>query len=291
MPLAHLRLRVPMPELPEVQTIVADLLAAGLRGATVTNVAVHWPRTVADLGCREFADRLSGRRINAIRRRAKFIVFDFAPDLHLLVHLRMSGRLLLVAGGGKRAAHQHVILGLDDGRELRFHDPRKFGRMYLVADTTERLGRLGPEPLARAFTARRLAEGLRGRQRALKPLLLDQSFLAGLGNIYVDEALWDARLHPCRKAAALAANEITALHRAIRKVLRRGLRNNGTSLGAGQSNFNSIGEQPGSNREALRVFRRTGRACPRCRTPIARIIVGQRSTHICPRCQTAAPSP
>ena len=98
MPLAHLRLRVPMPELPEVQTIVADLLAAGLRGATVTNVAVHWPRTVADLGCREFADRLSGRRISAIRRRAKFIIFDFAPDLHLLVHLRMSGRTRTSSG-------------------------------------------------------------------------------------------------------------------------------------------------------------------------------------------------
>ncbi|MFO7495053.1 MAG: bifunctional DNA-formamidopyrimidine glycosylase/DNA-(apurinic or apyrimidinic site) lyase [Desulfobacterales bacterium] len=280
-----------MPELPEVQTIVDDLVAAGLPGATVTAVAVHWPRTVAGLDCREFAGRLSGRRISGIRRRAKFIVFDLAPDLHLLVHLRMSGRLLLVAGGGERAAHQHVILALDDGRELRFHDPRKFGRMYLVADTTERLGRLGPEPLARVFTAQRLAEGLRARQRALKPLLLDQTFIAGLGNIYVDEALWDARLHPCRRAASLAANEIQALHRAIRTVLRRGLRNNGTSLGAGQSNFNSIGERRGSNREALRVFRRTGLDCPRCRTPIARIIVGQRSTHICPRCQTAPRRP
>jgi formamidopyrimidine-DNA glycosylase len=276
-----------MPELPEVQTIVDDLLAAGLPGATVTAVAVHWPRSVAGLNVCEFAERLSGRRISGIRRRAKFIVFDLAPDWHLLVHLRMSGRLLLVAGGGGRAAHQHVIIALDDGRELRFHDPRKFGRMYLLAETGERLGRLGPEPLARAFTARRLAQALGGRKRALKPLLLDQSFIAGLGNIYVDEALWDARLHPCRRADSLAANEAIALHRAIRKVLRRGLRNNGTSLGAGQSNFNSIGEKPGSNREALRVFRRTGLACPRCRTPIARIIVGQRSTHICPHCQTA----
>ena len=280
-----------MPELPEVQTIVDDLLAAGLPGATVTAVAVHWPRSVDGLDAGEFVERLVGRRITGIRRRAKFIVFDLAPDWHLLVHLRMSGRLLLVAGDGGRVAHQHVIIALDDGRELRFHDPRKFGRMYLLAETGERLGRLGPEPLARAFTARRLAQGLGGRKRALKPLLLDQSFIAGLGNIYVDEALWDARLHPCRRADSLAANEAIALHRAIRKVLRRGLRNNGTSLGAGQSNFNSIGEKPGSNREALRVFRRTGLACPRCRTPIARIIVGQRSTHICPRCQTAPRRP
>jgi formamidopyrimidine-DNA glycosylase len=275
-----------MPELPEVQTVVDELAAAGLSGATVTAVAVHWPRSVADLCCREFADRLTGRRISGIRRRAKFIVFDLAPDLHLLVHLRMSGRLLLAAGGGKRTVHQHVILGLDDGRELRFHDPRKFGRMYLVADTSERLGRLGPEPLARGFTARRLAEGLRPRQRILKPLLLDQTFIAGLGNIYVDEALWDARLHPCRKAASLEANEVKALHRAIRKVLRRGLQNNGTSLGEGQSNFSALGQKRSRNREALRVFRRTGQPCPRCRTLIERIVVGQRSTHICPRCQT-----
>ncbi|MCG6907418.1 MAG: bifunctional DNA-formamidopyrimidine glycosylase/DNA-(apurinic or apyrimidinic site) lyase [Desulfobacteraceae bacterium] len=276
-----------MPELPEVQTIVDDLLAAGLPGAAVTAVAVYWPRSVAGLNVCEFTERLSGRRISGIRRRGKFIVFDLAPDLHLLVHLRMSGRLLLMAGGGELSPHQHVIIALDDGRELRFHDPRKFGRMYLVAKAGERLGRLGPEPLARGFTARRLAEGLGGRKRSLKPLLLDQSFIAGLGNIYVDEALWDARLHPCRRSDSLAADEVVALHRAIRKVLRRGLRNNGTSLGAGQSNFNSIGEKPGSNREALRVFRRTGLACPRCRSPIARIIVGQRSTHICPRCQTA----
>ena len=276
-----------MPELPEVQTVVDGLLAAGLAGATITSVAVHWPRSVAELSGRQFAGRLTGRRISGIRRRAKFIVFDLAPDLHLLVHLRMSGRLRLAAAGEKRALHEHVTLGLEGGRELRFHDPRKFGRMYLVADPAERLGRLGPEPLARRFSARRLADALRPRQRLLKPLLLDQTFIAGLGNIYVDEALWDARLHPCRKAASLDANEVKALHRGIRKVLRRGLRNNGTSLGAGQSNFSALGQTRSRNREALRVFRRTGQACPRCGAPIERMVVGQRSTHICPRCQTA----
>ncbi len=274
-----------MPELPEVQTIVDALNRQNLPGSTVSGVQVHWPRTIAAETPESFSRRLAGRRIETIRRRGKFIVCDLDGGRHLLIHLRMSGRLMLEAPDAPRTAHQHVILELGPRRQLRLHDPRKFGRVYLVDDPGAVLGRLGPEPLSESFSARRLARCLRSRRRLLKPLLLDQGFVAGLGNIYVDEALWDAGLHPLRRSDSLSGEEIRALHRSIRKVLRKGLRNLGTSLGGGQSNFHSLADRQGRNREELRVFRRTGEACPRCGQAIRRIVVGQRATHICPDCQ------
>ncbi len=201
------------------------------------------------------------------------------------MHLRMSGRLHLISQESPRKKHEHVILSLKGGKQLRFHDTRKFGRIHLTSDADKILGRLGPEPLATGFTRNALARRLRLRRRQLKPLLLDQAFIAGLGNIYVDEALWESKIHPCRIAVSLTETEIGALHRAIPRVLRRGLKNLGTSLGTGKANFYSIARHQGRNRDELKVFRRTGRPCPRCRTKIERIIVGQRSTHICPKCQ------
>jgi formamidopyrimidine-DNA glycosylase len=147
------------------------------------------------------------------------------------------------------------------------------------------LSRLGPEPLENGFTLNVLAGRLRRHKRRLKPLLLDQAFVAGLGNIYVDEALWDAKLHPSRIAATLSRDEIKALHRAIPRVLKRGLKNLGTSLGTGETNFYSVARHRGRNKDELKVFRRTDHPCPRCNNSIERIIVGQRSTHICPNCQ------
>ena len=274
-----------MPELPEVQTIVDELIREGLPGETITGVSVTWPRTIAGLSPETFDRRLTGRRIESVRRRGKYIVFGLSGGRHLLVHLRMSGRLIIEAPEVERTPHQHVIMALGDCRQLRFHDPRKFGRFYLVDDPASILGRLGPEPLAQTFTARRLSRKLGGRRRTLKPLLLDQSFLAGLGNIYVDEALWDAGIHPLRRSDSLSETESRSLYRSIRKVLRRGLRNLGTSLGTGQSNFHSLSRRQGRNREQLQVFRRTGETCRRCQQTIVRMIVGQRATHICPVCQ------
>lgn len=276
-----------MPELPEVQTIVDDLRMAGLPGSTITATSVYWPRSIDGLSPKDFNRQLVDRQIVAIRRRGKYIVFQLSDERHLLVHLRMSGRLTLENPESERTAHQHVILSLGSHRQLRFHDPRKFGRFYLVQHPSERLGRLGPEPLGRSFTARTLKQGLGRHRRALKPLLLDQSFVAGLGNIYVDEALWDAGLHPLRPSDSLSESEVRKLHRSIRKVLRRGLRNLGTSLGKGQSNFQSLSRRQGRNREQLEVFRRTGETCRRCGNTIVRMIVGQRATHVCPVCQRA----
>jgi formamidopyrimidine-DNA glycosylase len=274
-----------MPELPEVQTVVDDLNRAAVVGATITRARVFWTPSVAEPASGEFCRRLAGQTVAAIRRRAKFIVLDLSGQCHLLIHLRMSGRLNLVSTAAARAKHEHVCLGFDDRRELRLHDARKFARCYLVNDANTILGSLGPEPLARSFSARRLHTRLNARRRMLKPLLLDQAFIAGLGNIYVDEALWYARLHPCRQAGTLSRTEAQTLLRAIRKVLRRGLDNLGTTLGSGRANFYSVGHRQGRNQDQLQAFRRTGCPCPRCRTTIKRIVVGQRSTHICPRCQ------
>jgi formamidopyrimidine-DNA glycosylase len=246
---------------------------------------VYWPRSIGGMAPRTFGRRMRGLRFSAVRRRGKYLVFDFDPRDHLLLHLRMSGRLNLHPADQPRNKHEHVVLDLDDGLQLRFQDTRKFGRMLLVADAGSVLDRLGVEPLSKAFTAQTLTGITERCRRMLKPLLLDQTVIAGLGNIYVDEALWDARLHPCRSSQGLSADQVRSLHRAIRKVLRRGLKNMGTSLGSGKANFYSVARRPARNQDELKVFRRTGQPCPRCRTPIQRIIVGQRSTHICPACQ------
>ena len=274
-----------MPELPEVQTIVNDLNAAGVTGLAVTGARVYWPRTVAEPSAAAFCSRIRNKVLTSVWRRGKYIVLDFSGPVFLLIHLRMSGRLVLTAPEAPRSKHEHAVLTLADRREIRLHDTRKFGRLRLTEDPSPVLDRLGPEPLDAAFSAKVLADILLVRKRRLKPLLLDQNTIAGLGNIYTDEALWHAGLHPCRTAASLSMSDVRALHRAIRKVLRRGLENQGTSLGSGKNNFASISRIAGRNRYHLKVFRRTGLPCPRCKTPIQRLIVAQRSTHVCPACQ------
>lgn len=274
-----------MPELPEVQTLVNDLNAAGLVGVSFTGARVSWPRSIATPGVRDFKRRIRFKTIGAIRRRGKFIVIDLTPEGHLLIHLRMSGRLHLVPRGTEPSHHEHVVFALDNMLELRFHDTRKFGRVFLVSDLAPVLGQLGTEPLDPSFSTKTLKEMLTSRKRLLKPLLLDQTVIAGLGNIYVDEALWEAGLHPCRRSHTLSDAEVKTLRRTIPRVLKRGLKNLGTSLGTGKANFYSIARHRGRNQDQLKVFRRTGTPCPRCRRPIERIIVGQRSTHICPHCQ------
>ena len=274
-----------MPELPEVETVVRELRAAGLAGRVITRARAFWPPMIAPLGPAAFAARLKGRRVQAIRRRAKYIVLTLAGGNTLLIHLRMTGQLTLERPRVARDPHQHIVLCLDDGRELRYRDTRKFGRWQLTPAPQVILGRLGPEPLSKNFDHKAFVRQLRTRRRQLKPLLLEQTFLAGLGNIYTDEALWTARLHPGRVAATLGAAEALRLHGAIRRVLRRGIRNRGTTLGQGKSNFQRPGGRRGRNQAGLRVFRRTGLPCLRCGQPIRRIIISQRSTHICPNCQ------
>ena len=276
-----------MPELPEVQTIVNDLIEAGLQNARIISVKVDWPRSIAGISPQEFMRRLKGSRIENIRRRAKYIIFDLGEkNGALLVHLRMSGRLRLADASENRDKHEHVSIAFSESRELRLHDTRKFARLYLCTTAEEITGDLGPEPLGPDFKLAGLRSMLGSRARMLKPLLLDQRFIAGLGNIYVDEALWEAGLHPCRRACTLTHAECKRLFIAIPRVLKRGLANMGTTLGTGEANFYSVAGRRGGNRSQLRVFRRTGLPCPRCGAePVERIIVGQRSTHICRFCQ------
>jgi formamidopyrimidine-DNA glycosylase len=278
-----------MPELPEVETIAKDLSAIGVVGKTLVGARVYWKRTIAVPSAAEFCRLIQNKRLAGVRRRGKFLVFDLTDGATLLIHLRMSGRLHWVSQRTVRERHEHVVLGFAGGNELRFHDTRKFGRIYLTSEPETILGRLGPEPLDPAFTAERLQTMMNSRRQQLKPLLLDQSFIAGLGNIYVDEALWEARLHPRQGSDTLSRRKLAALHAAIQTVLRRGLKNLGTSLGTGKANFYSVGRRRGRNRDELNVFRRTGEPCPRCAAKIRRIIVGQRSTHICPKCQIVRP--
>ena len=269
-----------MPELPEVETFVRALRAP-LAGRTITGVRNDWPRHIAVPPPEELTRRITGRRIESVDRRAKYLVFTLSDDETLIIHLKMSGHLSVVPAGTPPDRYAHTVFELDDGRELRFRDTRKFGRVYLVHDPVDVLGPLGPEPLTDDFTAEQLAARLSGRKRVLKPLLLDQTFIAGIGNIYADEALFDAGLMPTRRSDTLTAAEIVALHAAIRKVLAMGIDREGASI----STYVKADGQMGDMQNAVAVFRRTGQACYTCGGPIERIVLGGRSTHFCPNCQ------
>jgi len=264
-----------MPELPEVETVTRGLRAA-LVGRTVVEVDVRREKTLVPPNAEGFVAHLTGRRVTQVRRRGKWILLTLDSGETLIAHLRMTGQLVL-SDDRPDDPYIRVLFALDDGRYLRFSDMRKFGRLWLTAHPDEVLGGLGPEPLADDFTAERLADMLRGRRRRIKALLLDQHFLVGLGNIYTDEALHRAGIHPRTRAHCLDAEEAARLLAAIRAVLRAGLAANGASIdwmyrgGAFQNDF--------------RVYHRAGEPCLTCGAPIERIIVGQRSTHFCPHCQ------
>ncbi|TFG73214.1 MAG: bifunctional DNA-formamidopyrimidine glycosylase/DNA-(apurinic or apyrimidinic site) lyase [Anaerolineales bacterium] len=275
-----------MPELPEVETIARKLRNVLLKRRFET-MTVLWAKTIANINPEDFIQTMQGATVNDIRRRGKYLIFDLDNNKDLVIHLRMSGKFSMhPAGAGfEDNKHTRVRMLLDNELVLNYIDQRKFGRFYLVDDANTITSKLGPEPLSSQFSVEWLKQGLSQRTAQLKTLLLNQSFIAGLGNIYASEALWDARLHPCRISSTISRKEATALHRAIRNALKKGLKNMGTTLGTGHANFYSVGRRSGRNSDQLNVFRRTGQPCPRCKKTIERIIVGQRSTHICTTCQ------
>ena len=277
-----------MPELPEVETFATDLRPQ-LVGRRILVSHILWPRTVAEPDPSELAARLAGQKISGVGRRGKYLILALELGDSLVIHLRMTGRLQLVPGDSSELAGPHVRawFELDDGRALNFTDPRKFGRIWLTDNLIRVVGKLGPEPLAWDFSAEILAERLSGRRVAIKALLLNQEILAGLGNIYADEALFLAGIHPLRPGASLTPGEIERLHAAIRQVLGEAIGERGTML----RDYRPPYGQMGAYQNRLRVYQQTDHPCPRCGTPIRRIRVTQRSTHYCPNCQPAGSHP
>jgi len=277
-----------MPELPEIETI-RNLLRLGgpdtpsLLGMTIFSVQLLWERSLAIPSPAEFLTRLPGQEICEIQRRGKFLYFGLSQEV-LLFHLRMSGDIVLKASDAPRAMHDRLVLRLQKAEpaagalKLAFNDPRKFGRIWLVSDPQSVLGSLGPEPLDSSFTAKDLYERLHAKRRQLKPLLLDQSFLAGMGNIYTDEALFSACLHPLTPSNTITHMQAERLWETIRQVLTEAIRHNGASI--------DWVYRGGDFQNYFQVYQRTGQPCLRCGSLVQRILVGQRGTHFCPNCQT-----
>ncbi len=308
-----------MPELPEVEYTARQLRATVL-GATLREVHVFWERTIGHPDLPDFLAEISGRRIEGVRRRGKFLLLDLSGDLFLSIHRRMTGNLFLlppdwqidsrlreqdpVAWSTKgptfftetaafspeqEAAYRHVTgycrvcFDFADGRRLLYTDPRKFGRIELwpCEQEQEALNELGPEPLSDEFTVERLAQALALRKTRIKPALLDQRVVAGVGNIYADEALFTAGIHPLRPGDQLTTGEIQQLHAGIVSVLTLSIEHGGTSF----NDYRDLWGEAGENYNHVRVYQRDGKPCLRCGTPIERIVVAQRSTHFCPTCQ------
>jgi formamidopyrimidine-DNA glycosylase len=264
-----------MPELPEVETI-ARKLRPQLLGKTILDADLRWSRTLAVPSVKMFKQQIRGQEIREVTRRAKFFILHLSSS-SLLIHLRMSGNLSIRDSTIRPEKHDRLVLKLSDNKSLVFNDTRKFGRVWLTSMPEDVLGRLGPEPLSRAFTAQWLYNALRKKHRQLKPLLLDQTFLAGLGNIYTDEALHIAKLHPLVASNSITAEQARVLREAVRRVLKEGIRRNGASI--------DWVYRGGEFQNHFRVYDREGKSCIVCGTPIKRITVGQRGTHYCPNCQ------
>lgn len=279
-----------MPELPEVETIIRRLRNGtpddpGVIDQTIQSVDITWPKIIAAPDPHKFQQSLAGKTIIAARRRGKFLHFPL-NDGHLIGHLRMSGDMRIearLAPDGQAVPpglYDRVLINFLSLYRLVFSEIRKFGRLWYVENPQEVFQRLGPEPLDLAFTGQQLYAMLQARTRSIKPLLMDQAFIAGMGNIYTDEALFRAHIHPLRKSNSLSVSETDALHHAIQAVLQQGILSFGASLdwfyrgGEFQNDFN--------------VYGQTGEPCPNCGTRIEKIVVGQRGTHFCPKCQQIA---
>jgi formamidopyrimidine-DNA glycosylase len=280
-----------MPELPEVETVARDLRPR-LVGATIVGARTNWVRSLRSQDPVAFADGVAGRTVEAVGRRGKQVVVELSGDAALTIHLKMTGQLFVVPEELPEDPYVRLVLELRDGRELRFRDIRKFGKVGLygrdpvTGELVEEVGGaavfagIGPEPIGDDFTLRDFRHRIRRRKGRLKPLVTDQSFVAGVGNIYADEALWRARLHPLRSASSLRPPDERHLYEAIRQVLGEAVERRGSSI-----DDYTAPDGDGEMQEHLDVYQRTGEPCPRCGHPIKRIVIGARSTRFCSWCQ------
>jgi formamidopyrimidine-DNA glycosylase len=274
-----------MPELPEVETVRARL-APALTGRRFARVQIDDPRLVRPYEPAEVAAELEGERVAAVERRGKYLIVRFESERVLLIHLRMTGSLRHGGGGLQDDPHRRAVVRLDDGSDVAYRDVRRFGT-WLVLEPGELepylAERVGEEPLDALFTAARLGERLAGRRAPVKAALLDQRTLAGLGNIYVDEALWRARVHPLRPAESLDRDDLRRLHRGIRAALEQGIARQGSTL----RDYALPDGASGSMQHEFKVYGREGEPCDRCGTPIAKTRIAGRGTWYCPTCQAA----
>jgi formamidopyrimidine-DNA glycosylase len=272
-----------VPELPEVET-VRRAIAPSLEGATIERAEIRDPRLVRPFDPDIVAAELVGERVLEVGRRGKYLIVRFDAGRSLLVHLRMTGSLRTAERGALADdPHTRAVLKLDNGSDVAYRDVRRFGTWELFDERDLKpylAARLGPEPLG-SLSAARLGRQLEGRRAPLKSALLDQRTIAGLGNIYVDEALWQSRLHPLRPAGSLDGEELTRLHRAIRAILRKAVARQGSTL----RDYALPDGAYGSMQDEFRAYGRGGEPCDRCGAPLVRIVVGGRTTVYCPDCQ------
>ncbi|MCL2140393.1 MAG: bifunctional DNA-formamidopyrimidine glycosylase/DNA-(apurinic or apyrimidinic site) lyase [Dehalococcoidia bacterium] len=269
-----------MPELPEVETI-KNQLSPLVIGKHIQRIEFLWPNTLLSPSFDEFKQRTEGSIIESIGRRGKYLILRLSKDEVLLIHLRMTGSLLASNDSTQPNRYTRAIIHLTDGFKIFFIDPRKFGKFHLITDSDSPLLRLGPEPLEKLFTRKYLASIISGKRAPIKATLLDQSLIAGIGNMYADEALYAANIYPLRSAGDLSEREIEKLHDAIKRVLRTAIENGGASV----SDYFQPDGGKGHAQEFFIVAHRKGQRCPKCQSPIERIVVNQRGTYYCPKCQ------
>ena len=267
-----------MPELPEVETIKSELLPCVV-GQSVTQITILDAKLVSGISIEEFCRRLIGQAIKSLERRGKYLIFHLADTQSLVMHLKMSGTLLLNPQG--TGHYVRAIFHFSNGIRLLFRDPRRFGVIWLVADAESLVGKLGPEVLSQNFTPRVLTQILNRHHIPIKAALVDQSLIAGIGNMYADEALFAAKIHPLKRADTLSLEETQNIYRSIREVLRSAINSKGASV----DTYVRPGGQLGTAHFNFKAAHRGGKPCPVCGTPIQRILVRNRGSYFCPNCQ------
>jgi len=271
-----------MPELPEVETVKNEL-TPHVTGRRLIGVTLFWDGIVKQPSASDFRSRLSGQKIIGLARQGKYLIVSLTGDDVLIIHLKMSGSLLTGRDSVEPPQYTRAILHLDNGTNIFFRDPRKFGGMWLVPDSHRVIKKLGPEPLEVDFTPQVLAQRIYNRKAPIKALLCDQSVIAGIGNMYADEALYAARIHPLRTGASLSQDELVRLHRVIQQILWAAIRNKGASI----VNYYRPSGETGTAHFEFKVAHGRGKTCAICSSPIQRITVRNRGTYFCPKCQSA----